>query len=1198
MEICMYNIAANVDEVLLKNRLADILHGPRYTHLSTHPIDFAVRIFSQSPPKRNNGFLTVPTISIAEQFLQEFGGKPAKYRLILGKPIFFKQSKRSPRRRQIKELQRPPATGRRFAEHREHATDPAMASVGVSELQFGYFCRDDEYSIEWKKVPGLAAQLVLDDARNAFEIIWHERTHTQYVIFRAASIYWIGAGLDSTGWAVVFFALNHAPSFQTSGPQYPAKILKREKRYTARLCAFDADHMPLAPYTSNAIRIICKTAGDLDVFRSLGGLAQVQIEETLYPATERALFAHNIRRTYQKWITRTPWSIAFQVEALVQASLVELREVLQELRPMIAKMVERHGPDPTSAFLHDFRMRVKEITMAGEGISLRDVWIAALDEFQQRPPSLAVPVDDNEDLFQCFHVIVTPTTMFLEGPFPEQSNRVIRRYKANQDCFIRVSFLDETRLAYRSDRNVNISGMIKMRVRQFLVEGLPVAGRAFEFLAYSQSGLKEHSVWFVKPFRSGGRAVSAASIIQGLGSFRALPYDPLLMYCPARYAARLSQAFTATDSALSVQTEDMIAIPDILTHDRQYCFTDGVGTLSPDLARAIWGQLRAKGRRVGHASTYPRLFQIRLGGSKGMLSVDHCLTGLAVGLRPSMTKFDAPHSLSIEIARAFDRPSKYYLNRPLIMLLEGLGTPYGVFQRLQDDAVRDAQRATASLDQAAHLLEAHGLGASYKLSSIMRNLHRLGVGAFTGDVFWQRMMDFAVNHVLRELKHHARIPVPLGWTLVGVADIYEYLQEDEIFACVDASDEAGLVYLEGPIMISRSPSIHPGDIQIVHAIGKPPEGSPYEREPLRNGVVFATKGRRPVSTCLGGGDLDGDVYNLTPMSELHPPKISEPAAYEPAVRMAIKKESTMEDVADFVTHYITNDTLGVVATHWLITADQREDGIFDEDCLKLSKLHSIAVDYPKTGRSVSLYNIPKLKSKVKPDWYAPETQANNRKRYYESQRAIGKLSRAIKLPALKAFASSRPRHMEDGQGHLHRDIVNQFHSHSAGECDVFARLTVRHSVEEFIYVSQANIPDDMVVFMGQLLASYASQLRSICAMNSISEYSGSAMLTEEEAMIGTIAEKTSQPRRRTDAMGRLRDHTERLVKAVRAEISGVDGTPPRRSLKRAWVAYNVGLLKGVYFGAGSFAWIALGEIFDAIRDIEEEERSLLRRAHA
>ncbi|RPD63036.1 hypothetical protein L227DRAFT_572890, partial [Lentinus tigrinus ALCF2SS1-6] len=56
------------------------------------------------------------------------------------------------------------------------------------------------------------------------------------------------------------------------------------------------------------------------------------------------------------------------------------------------------------------------------------------------------------------------------------------------------------------------------------------------------------------------------------------------------------------------------------------------------------------------------------------------------------------------------------------------------------------------------------------------------------------MMDFATNHVLRELKHRARIPVPGNdsWTLVGIPDEYGWLKENEVLVCVDSPDEPDL----------------------------------------------------------------------------------------------------------------------------------------------------------------------------------------------------------------------------------------------------------------------------------------------------------------------------------------------------------------------------------------------------------------------
>lgn len=66
-----------------------------------------------------------------------------------------------------------------------------------------------------------------------------------------------------------------------------------------------------------------------------------------------------------------------------------------------------------------------------------------------------------------------------------------------------------------------------------------------------------------------------------------------------------------------------------------------------------------------------------------------------------------------------------------------------------------------------------------------------------------------------------------------------------------------------------------------------------------------------MSSCLGGGDLDGDVYNLIPLdgSPLANFQISprEPASYNPAPKNFLDRPSTMADVAEFVMQYINSD---------------------------------------------------------------------------------------------------------------------------------------------------------------------------------------------------------------------------------------------------------------------------------------------------
>jgi RNA-dependent RNA polymerase len=85
-------------------------------------------------------------------------------------------------------------------------------------------------------------------------------------------------------------------------------------------------------------------------------------------------------------------------------------------------------------------------------------------------------------------------------------------------------------------------------------------------------------------------------------------------------------------------------------------------------------------------------------------------------------------------------------------------------------------------------------------------------------------------------------------------------------------------YIKGPVLISRSPTVAPGDARMVMAIGEPEDGTPtaiYKNH--TNCVIFACKGGRSLPSMLAGGDLDGDEYLLITEERLHPPKQYDPS---------------------------------------------------------------------------------------------------------------------------------------------------------------------------------------------------------------------------------------------------------------------------------------------------------------------------------
>ncbi|KAF9535863.1 RNA-directed RNA polymerase 2 [Crepidotus variabilis] len=1206
MDIFMRNIDHNVSTSQVANTLANILHDLPFTNLSPTPFNFHVHLHRHKtrPFLQNGGTgtLTLPNFEAGQLFLHIYQPQnpPDRRRpvpaIVVGtRQILFVLSNKPPRQDVLDTVRLLPYQEPRVTEERERRQQQLDAgAIPVNALQFGWECRDSVFSIECETQCENRCAITFQDERREIRVKIHIDDERYLIIMPFPSVREITAHTYLGTEHAIVFSLHNPPSYQK---EVALGTQGRQARSRERLSYLPIEeHQRLAPYASLGIRVVCRSGRDLREFRRLCETAQLhKLYDYEYPVERRSLFSEHLMLNVRQILRQIDWVIAFQMQGLIWDLAIDLSEATQ-LLPEIIRVRRERGKLFAAIVIQKFKPHAQYFDNEEEG----NTSMGILDRFRQveedisKQQSLVSPRPTDGSIYDSYHVEVTPTTIHLDGPFPEQSNRVIRAYEIqHQQSFLRVSFVDEAKLQYRYDREVDGSQFIRSRVGSMLFNGLEIAGRHFDFLAYSQSALKEHAVWFVKPFRDVNHGIiDAQSIIASLGTFDGLHFDEGLIYCPARYAARISQAFTATD-AVRVEVEEVFEKEDITTNDGKYQFTDGVGTLSLELSKAIHRQLRkSKGRRRRRA--LPPAYQVRFRGSKGMLSVDHTLQGSAICLRPSMIKFltpDTDGAQDIEIARAFDRPGSFYLNRPLIMLLEDLGVPYEVFKNYQDDAVQATRRAASSLRDSATLLESHGLGTAYHLPSVLNNLEKLYIHSLPNNTFYEKMLDFAVNHVLRDLKNHARIPIPEAWTLVGVADVHKYLQPDEIFACVKPLNGSRR-YLEGPVLISRSPVIHPGDVRIVRAIGPPPERSPFAIEPLANTVVFSVRGNRPVPSCLGGGDLDGDLYNLIPFTslpEFFPPSLQlyAPASYDPAIRKLLDRPSTMRDVAEFFMDYISSDVVGIIATNWLIIADQSVDGIRDEDCLKLAALHSDAVDYPKSGQPVPLEEIPKLKHKIKPDWNAPETVNVSSGNYYESRRAIGRLFREIDLP-IEQIPHVRRRGRRPARVGEVEELEHQFHQFNLdGARGGTLFTTVEHRVQDFIWTDRQPT-DEQTTFISQTFRRYATELKAVCMACTLS-HSHSVQLSEAEAIIGTIAQKSSQPRRRKELMSNLRERTDTLVRGIREELDGDESVTLSDSLIRAWMAWEFAVSQGQTFGAQSFGWLALGCIFDTIKELEDGE---------
>lgn len=887
----MHNIDPSTNPGQLRSKLIAALH--RCT-LPTHCQPLVSHFVLSIPPlsgagQSRRGELRLPTYEIGTLFMREYGGEQPRTviklrswrkRLTFTLTSTLVQSKEPqptiPSVASVRGQHRSQTLPHWTPSPRRPEVQPAPR-VCISAIQFGWECRDNVYSVEYEKTGLHNSHLVFDEDHRQFKLHLLQTDQVLSVVIRASQVVWASIGYGSSPSEVVLFlSLAVAPTYERS-PSVPD--LNGKGR--TQLSALDSQHEQYTPYTSHSIRVLCRNsagrASGALALRSVCQTAHVSLHSYVYPVDRRNIFSADIRARYEAWLENELLEIAFQVEAIAWANVMDLQELLR-LKPHLQKMRSLLGSSYTAAFIRYLGEEAQssswyKVTSAAAPVDhLIKFFLSCKKSFN---PSVMLPFSDAET-FPCYHVIITPSRMLLSGPFPEKYNRVMRKYASHTSSFLRVGFTDEERLQYRMDRAVDSRRFVRERFGHFLSHGFSLAGRRFDFLAWSQSGLKQHAVWFVREFQMSNEAVTVDSIISGLGVFRGTPYDPRLPYCPARLGARRAQAFTTTDAAVEIEAEEIVIEADIEDPEGRRSFTDGAGLISEELMAAIWEELQKKSRRYRRTHTMPDVIQHRFQGSKGTSTVDRLLPGRVLVIRPSMIKFEAPDSRMVEVAAAFTRAGPFRLNRPLIMLLEGLQIQggYQILKKLQDAVIQETKDAANSLSTAAKLLEPHGLGTGFKVSSAFSNLAKLGLESIP-DPFFHRVLNAAIFHILRDLKYHARIPVPGGYTLVGVADPYGYLEEGQVFACVTPSDNSEPIYLEGKMIISRSPTIHPGDVQVVQAIGRPPEGSPYDIHPIRNALVFPTKGMpfslsrvtrvaqsllvgvRPLASALGGGDLDG-----------------------------------------------------------------------------------------------------------------------------------------------------------------------------------------------------------------------------------------------------------------------------------------------------------------------------------------------------
>ena len=541
----------------------------------------------------------------------------------------------------------------------------------------------------------------------------------------------------------------------------------------------------------------------------------------------------------------------------------------------------------------------------------------------------------------------TPSTLIFEPPEIDVSNRVTRKFPF-PDYYIRVSIEEEN----HEKRIWSNCPEILKKFKGYL-KHLEIAGRHYEFLGFSNSQMKNHSLWMVA--RESG--YTADDIRSYLGDFSRCKNN-------SKYASRLGLCFSGTYFTIEMNRKK---IPDIERNG--YCFTDGIGRISPQCMENAKEKLGILQSQIICA------LQIRIGGCKGVLALYNDCEEVEV--RPSMDKFDS-NEKALEVC-SFSAYRSGYLNRQIILLLNGRGVPDEVFMRIQENMIKELEQSVENEQEALKLLISHEKDPGIPcLKYMLMNNVKLNE-----EPYLQRMITALYQSKVSDIKNKARILAPDSLILLGIVDEYAILEYGEVFIFPSKNNRP----IIGEVIVAKNPCLHPGDIRVLIAKDIP------RLYYLKDVLIFPQKGNRPHPNECSGSDLDGDMYFVSWNPELIPTiKYEEPMNYNAPPE--IREEPSIDGVIDFFVKFMESENLGNIANTHLAQADA--NGIYNDQVIILAELHSMAVDYAKTGKPAIIPPTCRVKK-----W--PDFMEKVEKNTYTSTHVLGKMYRAITSKDIKTF---------------------------------------------------------------------------------------------------------------------------------------------------------------------------------------------------
>jgi hypothetical protein len=245
---------------------------------------------------------------------------------------------------------------------------------------------------------------------------------------------------------------------------------------------------------------------------------------------------------------RLPFPVKFQMNRLSRNGYLS-PVLVMGLLPAVRDMVLHRGSDVVA---HALRKLARSLPIFPDThnpyttSSLESELLTFADEYDSGASDNPYELVKKHKHVKLVHrAVITPTGIYLEGPDPEPSNRILRRYSDHNDHFMRVVLCDEDGCSFRYDPAASQDIVYDQRFRAMLKRPLFIAGKAYDFFGFSHSALRNHTCWFMAPIPTQGPPFYAALVLKELGNFE-------MIRTPAKCAARIGQMFSDTNETIDL----------------------------------------------------------------------------------------------------------------------------------------------------------------------------------------------------------------------------------------------------------------------------------------------------------------------------------------------------------------------------------------------------------------------------------------------------------------------------------------------------------------------------------------------------------------------------------------------------------------------------------------------------------------------